>query len=63
MIVHTDNCEVDHCVCERNYFWSEIAELTHETQVSTFGWCSCEEQEQFPYSDCPNVKELNGEKE
>ena len=33
--------------------WSELAELTHTTQLERFGWCSCEEQEDFPYSDCP----------
>ena len=35
-------------------YWSDIAELTHETQVKMFGWCACEEQESFPYDDCPN---------
>lgn len=35
--------------------WSELAELTHETQVERFGFCSCEEQEEFPYEDCPRV--------
>jgi hypothetical protein len=38
---------------DKVYYWSDLAELTHETQVSEFGWCSCEEQEYFPYSDCP----------
>lgn len=33
--------------------WGELAELTHATQVKRFGWCSCEEQENFPYDDCP----------
>lgn len=33
--------------------WSELAELTHATQVERFNFCLCEEQEQFPYSDCP----------
>jgi hypothetical protein len=33
--------------------WSELAELTHATQLERFNWCSCEEQEDFPYSDCP----------
>lgn len=36
-----------------SYSWQEIADLTHETQVDIFGWCSCEEQKQFPYDDCP----------
>jgi hypothetical protein len=34
-------------------YWSEIANLTHETQVNLFGFCPCEEQEYFPYEDCP----------
>jgi hypothetical protein len=33
--------------------WGELAQLTHATQVKRFNWCSCEEQEDFPYSDCP----------
>ena len=33
--------------------WSEVADLTHDKQVELFGWCSCEEQEYFPYDDCP----------
>ena len=33
--------------------WGELANLTHATQVERFNWCSCEEQEQFPYDDCP----------
>lgn len=33
--------------------YSELAELTHATQVERFNWCSCEEQETFPYDDCP----------
>jgi len=33
--------------------WSEVAELTHATQVERFNWCECEEQENFPYADCP----------
>jgi len=33
--------------------WGELAELTHATQLERFNWCSCEEQEDFPYSDCP----------
>lgn len=33
--------------------WGELAELTHATQVERFNFCLCEEQENFPYSDCP----------
>ena len=38
---------------EESMSWEEIANLTHATQVERFNWCSCEEQEYFPYSDCP----------
>ena len=38
---------------EESMSWEEIANLTHATQVERFNWCSCEEQEQFPYDDCP----------
>jgi hypothetical protein len=40
--------------------WSELAELTHVTQVENFNWCSCEDLqgEENPYSDCP-MKESN----
>jgi len=35
--------------------WSELAELTHATQVERFDWCSCEDNEgnENPYADCP----------
>jgi hypothetical protein len=33
--------------------WGELAQLTHKTQVERFGFCTCEEQESWPYSDCP----------
>lgn len=36
--------------------WGELAQLTHVTQVERFNWCWCEEQEQFPYDDCPKVE-------
>jgi hypothetical protein len=36
-------------------YWSDLAELTHATQVAQFNWCACEEQEQFPYDDCPRL--------
>jgi hypothetical protein len=38
---------------EESISWGELAELTHITQVAQFGFCSCEEQEYFPYEDCP----------
>jgi len=35
--------------------YSDIAELTHETQVELFGFCLCEDNEgnKNPYEDCP----------
>lgn len=37
--------------------WGELAELTHETQVARFGFCTCEDNDgnENPYSDCPGV--------
>ena len=34
--------------------WGELAELTHESQVELFGWCSCEDLEphEYPYPSC-----------
>lgn len=40
-----------------SFSWQELAELTHDTQVEIFGWCACEEQEQFPYDNCPRKGE------
>jgi hypothetical protein len=38
--------------------WSELAELTHATQVEKFNFCTCEDNEgkENPYSDCPTQK-------
>jgi hypothetical protein len=38
----------------RVLYWSDLAELTHKTQVAEFGWCSCEDNEgnENPYDDC-----------
>lgn len=33
--------------------WQYMANLTHKRQVQEFNFCLCEEQEQFPYKDCP----------
>ena len=35
--------------------WSELAELTHATQVENYGFCFCEDnfEEENPYDDCP----------
>ena len=37
------------------HYWSDLAELTHETQVEEFGFCTCEDNEgnENPYADCP----------
>jgi hypothetical protein len=32
-------------------YWSELAELTHISQVENFGWCSCEDGEKV-FEDC-----------
>lgn len=36
--------------------YADLAELTHETQVELFGFCSCEDNEgnENPYEDCPS---------
>jgi hypothetical protein len=38
--------------------WSELAELTHATQVERFGFCTCEDLDphEYPYADC--VREI-----
>jgi hypothetical protein len=38
--------------------WSELAELTHATQVEKFNFCICEDNEgnENPYKDCPVEK-------
>ena len=39
---------------EDSISWSELAELTHATQVERFGWCICEDPEQGQLAeDCP----------
>ena len=40
---------------EESISWSELAELTHATQVERFGFCTCEDLEphEYPYADCP----------
>jgi hypothetical protein len=42
---------------QKSYSWQDMANLNHNTQVEIFGWCACEEQEQFPYDNCPRVGE------
>ena len=47
---------------EESISWSELAELTHETQVYKFGWCMCEDTEphEYPYNECPKTGGGNG---
>lgn len=33
-------------------YWSDLAELTHKTQVEEFGFCTCEDSDEYPYEDC-----------
>ena len=42
---------------QQSYSWSEMAELTHTTQVKMFGWCGCEDNDgnENPYADCPQT--------
>jgi hypothetical protein len=46
---------------QRSYSWGELADLTHDTQVEIFGWCSCEDNEgnENPYTDCPTKENSN----
>jgi len=39
----------------KSHSWQDIAELTHETQVAEFNFCSCEDNwgKENPYADCP----------
>ena len=39
----------------RDLSWSELAELTHATQVEHFNFCMCEDLDphEYPYADCP----------
>ena len=36
-----------------DWSWGELANFTHTKQVEEFNFCLCEEQEDFPYKDCP----------
>ena len=53
-----------YCSLHRSLSMQELSELTHETQVERFNWCSCEELEQGdlpPYKDCINPKFISYE--
>jgi hypothetical protein len=47
---------------EDSISWSELAELTHATQLERFEFCMCEDNEgnENPYLDCPSRCELCG---
>jgi hypothetical protein len=42
---------------QQSYSWSEMAELSHTSQVAMFGWCGCEDNagNDNPYADCPET--------
>jgi hypothetical protein len=45
----------------RDLSWSELAELTHVTQVEHFNFCLCEdnfEGNENPYADCPKEERV-----
>ena len=44
-----------------SYSMGDMADLCHDTQVSIFNWCGCEDNEgnENPYSDCPTDNETD----
>ena len=42
----------------KTHSWLDMANLKNETQVMEFNFCLCEEQEQFPYEDCPKERDI-----
>ena len=55
-VIAIEEEEQEREVMERSHSWLDMANLTHETQVIEFKFCLCEEQEQFPYEDCPKER-------
>jgi len=40
----------------KSHSWSDLAKLTHATQIKEFGFCPCEDfytDAEKPYDDCP----------
>ena len=37
---------------DKVHYWSDLAALTHATQVQEFNFCICEDGPR-PYADCP----------
>ena len=46
---------------QKSISWGELALLTHKTQVKQFNFCTCEEQEYFPFADCPRPAPVCGD--
>jgi len=44
-------------VKKESHSWQDMADLTHTEQILQFNFCLCEEQEIFPYEDCPKERE------
>ena len=40
-----------------DWSYGELEKFDHKKQVKEFGWCACEEQEYFPYVNCPRERE------
>jgi hypothetical protein len=38
---------------DKVYYWSDLAELDHNTQVEEFGFCTCEDGPAV-YTNCPS---------
>jgi len=38
-----------------DWSYGELALFDHPKQVKEFGFCFCEEQEYFPYDNCPRL--------
>ena len=36
----------------QNISWGELAMLTHVSQAQLFGFCTCEDSDEYPYEDC-----------
>ncbi len=46
-------CDICGIRVDESISYGELALLTHQTQVQQFNFCLCEEQEFFPFPDCP----------
>lgn len=41
---------------DKTHSWSDLANLTHATQVAEFGFCPCEDDQPI-YADCPKARD------